>query len=67
MSAKSTRSFSQKLVWQKYSGGSYVKYIIQRNYQAHKLLSHLLYFPGGCDHKRISLTDDIQLPSTSLG
>ena len=40
-----------------------VKYIFQKNYQAHKLFKDILYIHGGWDRERIALTDDIQLPS----
>ena len=40
-----------------------VKYVFNKNYQAHKLFKDILYFPDGWDRERIDLTDDLQLPS----
>ena len=40
-----------------------VKYFFYKNYQARKLFKDILYIPGGCEHERIALTDDLQLPS----
>ena len=40
-----------------------VKYVFNKNYQAHKLFKDILYFPGGRERERIDLTDDLQLPS----
>ena len=40
-----------------------VKYVFNKNYQAHKLFKELLYIPGGWDRERIDLTDHLQLPS----
>ena len=40
-----------------------VKYVLLKNYQAHKLFKDKLYIPGGGDHERIALTGDLQLPS----
>ena len=40
-----------------------VKYVFQKNYQAHKLFKIILYIHGGWDRERIALTDDVQLPS----
>ena len=40
-----------------------VKYVFNKNYQAHTLFKDILYFPVGCDRERIDLTDDLQLPS----
>ena len=34
-----------------------VKYVVLKNYQAHKLFQDILYIPGGGDHERIALTD----------
>ena len=39
------------------------KYVFHKNYQARKLFKDILYIPGGWDHERIDLTDDLQLPS----
>ena len=39
-----------------------VKYVIHKNYQAHKHFKDILYIPGGWDRERIDLTDDLQLP-----
>ena len=36
-----------------------VKYVFFKNYQAHKLFKDILYIPGGGDHERIALTDDL--------
>ena len=36
-----------------------VKYVFHKNYQAHKLFKDILYIPGGIDHERIALTDDL--------
>ena len=36
-----------------------VKYVFHKNYQAHKLFKDMLYIPGGRDHERIALTDDL--------
>ena len=36
-----------------------VKYIFLKNCQAHKLFEDILYIPGGGDHERIALTDDL--------
>ena len=35
----------------------------EKNYQVHKLLKGMLFFPGGLDLERNALTDDLQLPS----
>ena len=35
------------------------KYVFLKNYQAHKLFKDILYIPGGRDHERITLTDDL--------
>ena len=40
-----------------------VKYVFNKNYQAHKLFKDILYFPGCWERERIDLTDDLQLPS----
>ena len=40
-----------------------VKYVFQKNYQAHKLFKDILYIHGGWDYERIDLTNDLQLPS----
>ena len=39
------------------------KYVFYKNYQAHKLFKDMLYIPGDWDRERITLTDDLQLPS----
>ena len=36
-----------------------VKYVFHKNYQAHKLFKDIMYIPGGRDHERITLTDEI--------
>ena len=41
----------------------HVKYVVQKNYQAHNLFKDILYIHGGWDRERIDLTDDLQLPS----
>ena len=41
----------------------HVKYVLQKNYQAHNLFKDILYIHGGWDRERIDLTDDLQLPS----
>ena len=40
-----------------------VKYVFHKYYQVHKLFKDILYIPGGGDHERIALTDDLWLPS----
>ena len=36
-----------------------VKFTFLKNYKAHKLFKDILYNPGGGDHERIALTDDL--------
>ena len=40
-----------------------VKYVVHKNYQAHKLFKDILYIPGGWDREHIDRTDDLQMPS----
>ena len=36
-----------------------VKCVFHKNYQAHKFFQDILNIPGGGDHERIALTDDL--------
>ena len=41
----------------------HVKNVFLKNYQAQKLFQDILYIPGGGDHERVGLADDLWLPS----
>ena len=38
-----------------------VKYVFHKNYLAYTLFNGILYIPGGRDHERTNMTDDLQL------
>ena len=42
------------------------KQIFHKKDQAHKLLKDILYIPSAWDRERINLTDDLQLPKTTI-